>query len=109
MAARPKLALIVIARNEEELIGECLRSAAPICEELIVVDSLSTDRTAEIARGLGARIFEREFPGYVAQKQFALERATAQWVLSLDADEQLTHGLREEIAAVINSPDGADG
>ena len=71
----PKISLIVITRNEEELIGQCLKSAAAFCDELIVVDSCSTDRTVEIARGLGARIFERTFDGYIAQKQFALEQA----------------------------------
>jgi glycosyltransferase involved in cell wall biosynthesis len=108
MAPRPSLALIVIARNEQDLIGDCLRSAS-ICDELIVVDSFSTDRTVEIARGLGARVCEREFTGYIAQKQFALEQATADWVLSLDADEQLTHGLREEIQAALSTPNPADG
>ena len=72
----PKISLIVITRNEEELIGQCLRSAATFCDELIVVDSFSTDRTAEIARGLGARVFQRPFEGYIAQKQFALEQAS---------------------------------
>ncbi len=95
--------LIVISRNEEALIGDCLRSAA-ICDERIVIDSFSTDRTVEIALGLGARVFQRGFEGYLKQKQFALEQATADWVLSLDADEQLTHGLRQEIAATIGAP-----
>lgn len=108
MAARPKLALIVISRNEEALIGDCLRSAA-ICDERIVIDSFSTDRTVEIALGLGARVFQRGFEGYLKQKQFALEQATADWVLSLDADEQLTHRLRQEIAATIGSAHPADG
>ncbi len=74
-----------------------------------MVDSFSTDRTVEIARCLGARVYQRAFPGYIAQKQFALEQATADWVLSLDADEQLTHGLRREIDTVINSAQPADG
>jgi glycosyltransferase involved in cell wall biosynthesis len=108
MAAQPRLALIVIARNEEALIGECLRSAS-LCNELIVVDSFSTDRTVEIARGLGARVYQREFAGYIAQKQFALEQATADWVLSLDADEQLTYGLRKEIETTLASPNPAAG
>ncbi|HEY2106497.1 MAG TPA: glycosyltransferase family 2 protein [Candidatus Binataceae bacterium] len=108
MPRRPRLALIVIARNEQELIGDCLRSAS-ICDELIVVDSFSTDATVEIARGLGARVYEREFAGYIAQKQFALEQATADWVLSLDADEQLTFGLRGEIQAALGSPNPAVG
>jgi glycosyltransferase involved in cell wall biosynthesis len=98
----PRLALTVITRNEEQLIGECLRSAS-ICDEIIVVDSFSTDRTVEIARSLGAQIFQRQFEGYIKQKQFALEQVTADWVLSLDADEQLTHGLRQEIEAAIGA------
>ena len=102
------LSLIVITRNEEELIGQCLRSAS-FCDELIVVDSFSTDRTVEIARGLGARIFQREFPGYIAQKQFALEQAAGQWIFSLDADEQATAGLGREIRAAIAAPDAPDG
>ena len=105
---RPRLALIVIARNEEDLIGDCLRSAS-ICDEVIVVDSFSTDRTVEIANSLGARVSQREFTGYIAQKQFALEQATADWVLSLDADEQLTFGLRQEIQATLGSSNTADG
>jgi glycosyltransferase involved in cell wall biosynthesis len=108
MARHPTLALIVIARNEQELIGDCLRSAS-ICDELVVVDSFSTDCTTEIARRLGARVYQREFTGYIAQKQFALEQATADWVLSLDADEQLTFDLRQEIQATVGSLNPAEG
>lgn len=105
----PKISLIVITRNEEELIGQCLNSAAAFCDELIVVDSCSTDRTAEIARGLGARVFERPFEGYIAQKQFALEQAGGEWVFSLDADEQATWELGSEIRATLESPQAAAG
>jgi glycosyltransferase involved in cell wall biosynthesis len=97
----PKISLIVITRNEEEMIGQCLKSAAAFCDELIVVDSFSTDRTVEIARGLGARVFERPFDGYIAQKQFALEQAGGQWIFSLDADEQATWELASEIRAAL--------
>jgi glycosyltransferase involved in cell wall biosynthesis len=85
MGSRPTISLIVITRDEEELIGQCLRSAS-FCDELIVVDSLSTDRTVEIAKGLGAHVFQQEFTDYVRQKQIALDRATTEWVLLLDAD-----------------------
>jgi glycosyltransferase involved in cell wall biosynthesis len=108
--AAAKISLIVITRNEEELIGQCLKSGAAFCEELIVVDSFSTDRTVEIARGLGARVFERPFEGYIAQKQFALEQATGEWVFSLDADEQATWELGREIRATLSgASDVADG
>ncbi len=105
----PKISLIVITRNEEELIGQCLKSAAAFCDELIVVDSFSTDRTAEIARSLGARVFQRPFEGYIAQKQFALEQAGGEWVFSLDADEQATWELGSEIRATLASPQVAAG
>ncbi len=108
MTPRPRLALIVITLNEEKLIGEFLRSAS-ICDEIIVVDSFSTDRTVEIAREAGALVFQRRFEGYIGQKQFALDQATADWVLSLDADEQLTHGLRQEILAAIGSGQAVAG
>ncbi len=105
----PKISLIVITRNEEELIGQCLKSAAAFCDELIVVDSCSTDRTVEIARGLGARIFERTFDGYIAQKQFALEQTSGEWVFSLDADEQATWELGSEIRTTLAGPRPAAG
>ena len=105
----PKISLIVITRNEEEMIGQCLKSAAAFCDELIVVDSFSTDRTVEIARGLGARVFERPFDGYIAQKQFALEQAGGQWIFSLDADEQATWELGSEIRAALAGPRPAAG
>jgi glycosyltransferase involved in cell wall biosynthesis len=104
-----KISLIVITRNEEELIGQCLKSAAAFCDELIVVDSFSTDRTAEIARDLGARVFQRPFEGYIAQKQFALEQASGEWVFSLDADEQATWELASEIRATLERPQPAAG
>ena len=108
MASRPAISLIVITRDEEELIGQCLRSAS-FCNELIVVDSFSTDRTVEIAQGLGARVFQQEFTDYVRQKQIALDHATSEWVLLLDADEQATYDLGREIEAAVSSSGAADG
>ena len=105
----PKISLIVITRNEEDLIGQCLESATGFCDELIVVDSFSTDRTVEIARALGARVFERPFEGYIAQKQFALEQARGEWIFSLDADEQATWELGAEIRAALGALPPADG
>jgi glycosyltransferase involved in cell wall biosynthesis len=108
-AAPPKVSLIVITRDEEELIGRCLGSAKSFCDELIVVDSFSTDRTVAIAEDLGARVLQQEFTDYVRQKQSALDRATGDWVLLLDADEQATHDLGREIEAAITSADAASG
>jgi glycosyltransferase involved in cell wall biosynthesis len=103
MTNRPSVALIVITRNEEQLIGQCLKSAA-FCEEKVVVDSFSTDRTAELASAAGARVIQREFTGYIAQKQFALEQVSCDWVLNLDADEQATYALGREIEKVLSTP-----
>jgi len=108
MSQRPTLSLIVITHNEEELIGQCLRSAA-FCDELIVVDSFSTDRTVAIAEELGAQVFHQEFTNYVRQKQISLDHATSEWVLLLDADEQVTWDLAREIEATLASPNPADG
>jgi glycosyltransferase involved in cell wall biosynthesis len=107
--AVPKISLIVITRNEEDLIGQCLKSVAAFCDELIVVDSFSTDRTADIARSLGAQVFQRPFEGFISQKQFALEQARGEWVFSLDADEQATWELGSEIRATLGKPQAAAG
>jgi len=108
MSDRPKISLITIARDEEALIGQCLKSAW-FCDEKIIVDSFSTDKTVEIARGLGANVVQHEFTNYVMQKQMALDRAAGDWVLLMDADEQATHDLGEEIIRAVSSPNAADG
>jgi glycosyltransferase involved in cell wall biosynthesis len=107
-ATRPTISLIVVTLNEQELLGQCLRSAS-FCDEKIVVDSFSTDRSVEIAREMGAKVSQQQWAGYVAQKQSALDRATSDWVLLLDADEQATHDLKVEIQAVLGSPAPCDG
>jgi glycosyltransferase involved in cell wall biosynthesis len=108
-AELPSVSLIVITRDEEAGIGQCLASARPLCREMVVVDSGSTDRTVAIARSVGAILIEQEFTNYVRQKQIALDHAHSEWVLLLDADEQMTFELRREIEGVICSPDAADG
>ncbi len=105
----PSLSLIVITYNEESAIGQCLASVRSLCRELVVVDSGSVDRTVEIARGMGARVISHKFTDYVSQKQFALDHASGDWILLLDADEQVTYKLRREIEEVISSPEAADG
>src|SRR5260370_42551984 len=107
MADHPKISLIRITRDEEALIGQCLKSEW-ICGEKIVVDSFSTDKTVEIARGLGASVVQHEFTNYVMQKQMALDLATGDWVLLMAADEQATHDLGEGIIRAVSSTDGAD-
>jgi glycosyltransferase involved in cell wall biosynthesis len=94
--ARPRISATVIAFNEEQDLDECLASLA-WCDEIIVVDSGSTDRTREIAARYGARIFTRPFAGFSDQKNFAAEQAGNDWILSIDADESVSDDLREEI------------
>jgi glycosyltransferase involved in cell wall biosynthesis len=100
----PQLSAIVITRNEAGNIGECLDSLA-FCDERIVVDCGSTDATAEIARGRGARVEFHEWRGFGAQKSHALALATGTWVLSIDADERVTPELAAAIEAAIAKGD----
>ena len=95
------LSVVIIARDEEDSIGEALESVQ-WADEVIVVDSGSADRTVEIARARGAKVLvTSDWPGFGAQKNRALDQATREWVLSLDADERVTPELRAEIAAVL--------
>ena len=103
------LSVVIIALDEEGSIGEALESVQ-WADEVVVVDSGSTDRTVEIARARGAKVLVTgDWPGFGAQKNRALGEATRDWVLSLDADERVTPELREEIAAVVaaNGPHDA--
>jgi len=101
--SRASLAACVITLNEEDRIGDCLDSVA-FADELLVVDSGSTDATVEIARRRGARVIVRDWPGYAAQKNFALEQVAADWVLSIDADERVTPELAAEIGELLAAP-----
>lgn len=85
--------------NEEDRIGDCLASL-DFCDEVVVVDSHSTDRTREIAAATGARVIERDWPGFGPQKDFAAREAAHDWILSLDADERVSPELRDEILAL---------
>jgi glycosyltransferase involved in cell wall biosynthesis len=96
----PRLSAIVITKNEEANIGACLDALA-FCDERIVVDAGSTDRTAAIAAEKGARIVRHEWCGFGAQKNFALSLAQGDWVLSIDADERVSAALAQEIARAI--------
>lgn len=96
-----KISLFIMTRNEEAHIARCIESAQDLVSEIVVVDSYSQDRTVEIARQHGARVFEREFDGFAAQKNFALSKVTCPWALNLDADERLSDALKEQIRATL--------
>ena len=100
-----KVTVCIIARNEAEGIRDCLESVR-WADQVVVLDSLSSDGTAEICRSLGAEVWESgDWPGFGPQKNRALEHATGEWVLSLDADERVTPELRAEIERVLAVPD----
>jgi len=96
------LSVVVITHNEEANIGRTLASVQPLIAagkgEIIVVDSGSTDRTIEIAKSFGAKVFIEEWEGYAAQKNSAIDKATGEWILSLDADEEVSPDLAAELA-----------
>jgi glycosyltransferase involved in cell wall biosynthesis len=102
------LSVVIITHNEEANIGRTLASVQSLVSgrkgEIIVVDSGSTDRTVEIAKSFGAKVFAEEWKGYAAQKNSAIEKATGDYVLSLDADEEASNELVEEIGRVVEYP-----
>jgi glycosyltransferase involved in cell wall biosynthesis len=97
------LSVVIITFNEEANLGRTLESVKPLVAdgkgEIIIVDSGSTDRTVEIAKSFGARVFIEEWKGYAAQKNSAIDKATGDWILSLDADEEVDSEMSEVLAA----------
>src|SRR5260370_3516007 len=102
------ISVAIVAMDEEANIGRTLASVG-WADEIVLVDSGSKDRTCEIAREHGARVIVEPWRGYVAQKQYAIELCTKDWVLLLDADEEVSPGLAEEIRGAIASPNAAPG
>ena len=107
-----QLSVVIITYNEEANIGRTLESVQPLVAdgkgEIIVVDSGSTDRTVEIAKSLGAKVFVEEWKGYAAQKNSAIDKATGKWILSLDADEEVEPSLLEELTFLFQAPTTTD-
>jgi glycosyltransferase involved in cell wall biosynthesis len=99
------LSVVIITYNEEANITRTLESVMPLVRdgkgEIIVVDSGSTDRTVEIAKSFGAKVFVEEWKGYAAQKNSAIDKATGDWILSLDGDEELSLGAQEAIVRIL--------
>ena len=91
------LSVIIIAYNEEQNIGRCIDSVKEVADEIVVLDSFSTDKTVQIAEAKGAVVYRQKFAGYIAQKNKALEFAAHKYVLCLDADEALDVTLMQSI------------
>lgn len=98
-----KLSVTIITLNEEKYLANALDSIKDVADEIVVVDSGSTDNTVEIAIKFGAKVFVRRFDNYAAQKNFAVSKTSGEWILSLDADEQISDELSREIKAIISS------
>jgi glycosyltransferase involved in cell wall biosynthesis len=99
-----KLSVVVITLNEEKNLKRCLDSVKNVADEILIVDSLSTDNTVKIAEGYGAKIILQKFLGHIEQKNFAVQQASYDWILSLDADECLTPELQENIKETKANP-----
>ncbi len=92
-----KISVIIITLNEARHIERCIRSVLPVADEVIVLDSFSTDNTAAIALQLGARVYQHSFDGYGPQKNRAIDYARYNWILNIDADEALSPELEQSI------------
>ena len=95
-----KLSAVIITYNEEKNIERCIESLKGVADEIIIVDSYSSDNTVEISQKLGARVIQHSFEGHIQQKNFALSQASHDYILSLDADEALTEELKQSILAI---------
>jgi glycosyltransferase involved in cell wall biosynthesis len=103
-----KLSAILITKNEEANLERCLQSVAWV-DEIIVVDSESTDNSVDIARSFEAKVFRPEWKGFGPAKQYALEQATGDWILSIDADEEISFTLKNEILQLLEKEPPYDG
>jgi glycosyltransferase involved in cell wall biosynthesis len=104
----PTLSVAIVTHNEEANLARTLASVT-WADQIVVVDSHSTDRTVEIARSFNTTVIERAWPGFAEQKNFALAQCTGDWLLSLDADEELTSELQQEIQSLLTTPPAAKG
>jgi glycosyltransferase involved in cell wall biosynthesis len=101
VSKRRSLSVVIITKNEEDRIGNLLSSVS-FADEIVVVDSGSSDGTLDICKSYGAKIFHQQWLGYTGQKQFAMQKASCDWVLSLDADEFIPDETRLEILDVLS-------
>jgi glycosyltransferase involved in cell wall biosynthesis len=106
MPDTPSLTVVIVAKNEERNIAECVASAS-FADEVLVLDSNSSDATVALATHAGARVVQTDWPGYGPQVARGIGMAKSSWVLSLDADERITPALRTEVLAAVRSGEHA--
>jgi len=97
------ISAFIITKNEEKRISTAIISIRDIVSEIIVIDSGSTDKTVDIAKSLGAKVVHNDWPGYAAQKAFGEDLCAHDWILNIDADEEVTPRLRDEINSIFAS------
>ena len=103
------LSVFLITKQEGKNLDKCLASVKDIADEIIIVDSGSTDNTLEIAKKYGAKIFHKDFVSFTEQKNFSLSKCSLPWALNLDADEYLTSALATEIKKTLSKKTDIDG
>jgi len=99
---REKISAFIVCYNEEDHIEACIRSV-DFCDEVIVIDSFSQDKTVELARNLGAVIYQRKWSGYIDQKAFGLSKTTNEWIIHLDTDERVSEELKKSVLQVLEA------
>ncbi len=104
-----RLSAYLIVKNEARDLPACLDSLRGLADETVVVDDESSDRTAELCRERGAKVFSRKLDGFGSQKQYALERCSGDWVFSIDADERVSPELAREMAGLLQQSAGPAG
>ncbi len=102
MSDKLPISVAIITNNEERILAVTLSSIADIADEIIVVDSGSTDNTIAIAENFGCKIFRQEWKGYASQKNFALSKCSNDWILCIDADEVVSEKLKKSLVSAIN-------
>ena len=99
-----KISVVIAAKNEEVMLPECIRSVEQFSDDIVVVDDMSTDKTVELARKMGARVYKRKLDGFSTQKNFGASKAMNDWILILDADERVSKELSDELISLKPNP-----
>lgn len=95
------LSVIILAKNEEEVIADAIDSVRDVADEILVIDSKSTDRTVEVAEFAGAKVIKHKFENFAAQRNFAFSKSKCDWVFYIDADERATPEFKKELQKII--------